>query len=105
MNGLKYDELKDLLKVAIPTKGLHAQQIRLLKAVIPGLLEILTTEREDIFFTQSKETLRIWATMVKLSNFAEKNSGSLAYGNQAIEYAIDEIIDGIKSKNFIQLDN
>lgn len=83
-------------KIELDTDGLSAQHIRLLKTLNHVVKLTMTTEYEDEFFESSAEFIKTWASLIKQSDFAERNEGF--YADQALEYAADILEENIISK-------
>ncbi|MDC0254543.1 hypothetical protein OAK75_06555 [Bacteriovoracales bacterium] len=90
-------------KIELDTDGLSAQHIRLLKTLNHVVKLTMTTEYEDEFFESSAEFIKTWASLIKQSDFAERNEGF--YADQALEYAADILEENISKKSAVNYDN
>ncbi len=102
MVDFKMGSNNDLI-IQVKTDKLTAQQLRTLKTLLSSTLEMMSSNKENTFFAQSKESLKLWAQLVKTANFPS-DTPKIKYANQAIEFSIDELLEEFRSKKFIQLD-
>lgn len=95
-------------KVLIEVNGeeLTSAQVRLLKTINTMLAHVLTTEDESEFFESSAEAMRMCASLIKQSHFAQdlKVSG-IPYADQAIEYSMDLLSEHISNAKVVHYDN
>jgi hypothetical protein len=87
---------------------LSAQQERNLKTIMGLILNLSTTNQENVFFEQTQEILKLLASVLKQSQFAkaqEKAGSEIPYAEQALELATDWLHDHLYSKNLVNFDN
>jgi hypothetical protein len=102
MQGLGHSNKEIVIK--INTEDLNATQIRLLKTINALLAHAITAEEEAEYFETSAELLKKCAEVIKHSNFADKNP-SMAYGDQAVEFALDFINEFMDANKIHNIDN
>ncbi|MBP9675028.1 MAG: hypothetical protein KBD63_08040 [Bacteriovoracaceae bacterium] len=90
-----------LLNIQLDTKDLSPQQIRLIKNACVVMVRTLKTGDESTFFTLSSELMHLTGCMIKQSNCAHKNST----GDQALEVAIDDLLEKLQSADVANYDN
>ena len=97
---------KNLLKTGfnLDPAELSATQKRLIQSMAPLLSHLLSTDDEEEFFEASKELLQISASLIKQSHFPQMNA-TLPYGDQAVEYAMDQLTEVMTHDDPIKWDN
>lgn len=103
MGPAKLESIKHNL--TIETKDLNEVQIRLLKRINTMLLHTLTTEDEAQYFEATAEVFKLVATAVKDADFCTEKVSHITYGTQALEYALDGLMDHINAKKIVGWDN
>lgn len=86
------------------TDGLTATQVRLVKSMHALLAHVLAADEEAEYFDASAELLRKTAELIKHANFAEENT-QIAYGDQAVEYAVDFLHESMDTNKIHNMDN
>jgi hypothetical protein len=102
MQDLRANSKEILLK--INAEELTPTQVRLLKSVTSLLSQVLTAEDETEYFDMSADLMKKVAETIKHADFAEKNK-SMAYGTQAVEFAIDFINETLDQNKLHNIDN
>ncbi|MGK0367400.1 MAG: hypothetical protein ACI9QD_000534 [Thermoproteota archaeon] len=100
-----FKHLKDQLHIDFDTKEMTEVQVRLLKTVNVLLTNIMTTSEEADYFENTAELMKTIASVVKKSHFASDHNESIAYAEQAIEFAVDSLSDEINSEKYVRYDN
>lgn len=95
MNKLTSPTNELILKVE--THDLTPMQVRLLKHAHTLLIHVLAAETEDEYFEASSQLLKQAAQIVKHANFAETNKGKIAYGDQAVEFSVDNLNEAMEA--------
>lgn len=97
---------KNLFKkvFAFDPAELTSAQKRLLQSLGPLLAHLMSTDDEEEYFEASKELLHLSAAIIKQSNFPQLNR-HIPYGEQAVEYALDQLNEVISSSDPIKWDN
>jgi len=93
------------LTLKIETHDLTPMQVRLLKHAHTLLVHVVTAEDEAEYFEASAQLLKQAVQLIKHSNFPETNSDGIAYGEQAIEYAVEELTEALSEARHINIDN
>lgn len=94
------------LQIKLDVSELNQQQIRLLKTLNTMIVQVMTAPDEAEYFENSAEFLKLAASVVKQSNFAETNKGTgVAYADQALEYSLDTISETLQSAKIVTFDN
>ncbi len=95
------------LTLELDTEMLHPTQIRLIKSINSLLLHLLTTDEESEYFESSADFLRLAASAIKESHFPYENEviDHIAYSNQAIEYALEQLQEIMSHQDLKSLDN
>lgn len=102
MQSLSRKEKELLLKM--DTEGLTSTQVRLVKSVHALLAHVLASDEEGEYFDASAELLRKTAELIKHANFATENK-RMAYGTQAVEFAVDFLNDSLDENKIQNIDN
>ncbi len=100
MHQLNKNEL--LLKLNV--EEMNPTQIRLLKNITSLLTNVVSADEEAEFFDTSSELFKKVAELVKHSQFAEANR-KINYGEQAVEYSIDNLNETLDTRNLHNIDN
>ncbi len=104
---MKQFSFKDSMVIKIKSEGLTEQQKRLIKSLNTYLVELLNTEKEENFFKNTEETVRVLAALVKQSNFSTfvKSEDDIAYAEQALESSFDSVIEKLYTSETVIYDN
>ncbi len=94
---------KELL-VKFDTDGLTPAQVRLIKNIHSLLAGVLTSEDEGEYFETSADLMKKAAELIKHANFAIHNK-QMAYGDQAVEFAVDTLNETIDESKLQNIDN
>jgi phosphatidate phosphatase PAH1 len=92
------------LVIKFNVEELTPTQVRLLKSVTSLLSHVLAADEESEFFETSSELMRKVAETIKHADFANKNK-QMAYGDQAVEFAIDFLNDSMDANKVHNIDN
>lgn len=98
--GQKNNEL--LMK--LDTEELTSTQVRLIKSVHALLAHVLASDEESEYFEASAELMRKTAELIKHANFAVEHK-KMAYGDQAVEFAVDFLNESMEEKKLNNIDN
>jgi hypothetical protein len=93
------------LTLKIETHDLTPMQIRLLKHAHTLLVHVVSADDESEYFEASAQLLKQAVQLIKHSNFPETNKDGIAYGEQAIEYAVEELNEALSENRHINIDN
>ena len=95
------------LFIEIDADELTDSQVRLIKSVNMMLQHVLVTDNEEEFFYGSADFMRMCASIIKKSHFAEdlKGVNDIPYAEQALEYSMDVLQEHISSSNVVSYDN
>ena len=102
MHHLSKSEQELLIKLNI--EDLSPTQVRLLKSITTLLSTVVSADEEGEFFDTSSELFKKVAELVKHAQFAEKNR-NINYGEQAVEYSIDNLNETLEGSNLQNMDN
>jgi len=94
------------LILTLDIEELTPAQVRLIKSVHSMLAHVLTTENESEYFEASAEIMKICATLIKQSHFA--NAGKkekIPYADQALEYSMDMLSEHVIATKSLNYDN
>ena len=94
---------KELI-IKINVEELTPTQVRLLKSVTSLLTHVMSSDEESEYFEMSSELMKKVAETIKHADFANKNK-EMAYGDQAVEFAIDFLNDSMDCKKIHNIDN
>ncbi len=100
MHQLNKNEL--LLKLNV--EEMSPTQIRLMKNITSLLTNVVSADEEAEFFDASSELFKKVAELVKHSQFAEKNR-NMNYGEQAVEFSVDNLNETLENQNLHNIDN
>lgn len=105
-SSLKQNKTKTL-NLEYDTTLLSPQQIRLIRTLSASLEQLLETDNEEEFFECSAELLKLSAKAIKISHFAEQVKGTdkESYLDQAVEYSLDSVEDGLENHKILTFDN
>ena len=92
------------LVMKMETEGLTSTQVRLIKSVHALLATVVTADEEGEYFDASAELLRKTAELIKHSNYAIENK-QIAYGDQAVEFAVDFLNESMDENKIQNMDN
>ena len=100
-------KLKDQISIDIDTNGLTPAQVRLIRSINTLLLHVVKTDDESEFFDGSAEFMRMCASLIKQSYFANelKNLEDISYAEQALEYSMDVLQECMEGAKIVQYDN
>lgn len=102
MEALAKKQQEILLKLDV--SELNQTQIRLLKNITSLLTNVLSADDETEYFESSAELFKKTAELVKHSQFAE-NGKAMNYGEQAVEYSIDNLTEILENAGIHNIDN
>lgn len=85
------------LTMKLDTETLTPAQVKILKSMHSLIANVLTTDDESEYFETSAELLKKATELIKHSQFATENK-NMSYGEQAVEYAVDTLNEGIQDK-------
>jgi hypothetical protein len=94
------------LILTLDIEELTPAQVRLIKSVHSTLAHVLTTENEGEYFEASAEIMKICASLIKQSHFA--NTGKkekIAYADQALEYSMDMLNEHVTTNKSLNFNN
>lgn len=94
---------KELL-IKINTEELTPTQVRLLKNINALMTHVLSADEESEYFEMSAELMRKTAEIIKHADFANKNK-DMAYGDQAVEFAVDFLNESMNGSGINNIDN
>lgn len=92
------------LQLKLDTEGLSVTQVRLVKNIHALLAHVLVSEEESEYFETSAALLKKTAELIKEANFSAQNK-QMAYGDQAVEFAVDYLNEAIEDNKIANLDN
>ncbi len=98
--GKKENELNIKLNV----EEMTPTQVRLIKNITSLLTSVVSSDEEAEFFDSSSELFKKVAELVKHSQFAETNR-KINYGEQAVEYSIDNLNETLNGQSLHNIDN
>lgn len=95
------------LIIPVDQTSLSPPQVRLMKSFNVAILKALTTQREDQFFKNCEEAMKVFASMAGQSCFAEHQSkkSSIPYARQAVEMAIESLLEHLGQNLITRHDN
>jgi hypothetical protein len=100
--------IKDaVLKIEVDSLEMSEQQMRLVKSINSLLSHVMTTDDESEYFNSSSELMRLVATAIKKSNFADGygENADIPYGNQVLEFCVDKLSDQVYEDDVMKYDN
>lgn len=95
----------DFLKLTENDESLSPVQRRTLRKLSHILTIALKSTNEAEYFESSAELLKECCALIKQADFAAQEQQKIAYGDQAIEFAIDHVIEKIEQRKLINYDN
>ncbi len=98
--GKKEQEL--IIKLSV--EAMSANQISLIKKISSLLTAVVSADEEADFFDTSSELFKKVSELVKHSQFPEANR-KINYGEQAVEYSIDNLNDTLSGQSLNTIDN
>ncbi len=102
MHQLSKKEQEIVIKLNV--EDMSPTQVRLLKNITSLLANVVSADEESEFFDTSSELFKKVAELVKHSQFAEANR-KINYGEQAVEYSIENLNETLDSRNLHNIDN
>lgn len=102
MQHLSKKEQELLIRLNI--EEMTPAQVRLLKNITALLTSVVSADEEAEYFDSSSELFKKVAELVKHSHFAETNR-KINYGEQAVEYSIDNLNETLDSNSLRNIDN
>lgn len=92
------------LVIKLNIEEMSPRQVRLVKSITALLTSVVSTDEESEYFDSSSELFKKVAELVKHSQFAETNR-NINYGEQAVEYSIDNLNESIDDNKLHNIDN
>lgn len=92
------------LLIKLNVEEMTPTQVRLLKHITSLLTNVVSADEEAEYFDSSSELFKKVAELVKHSQFAEANR-NMNYGEQAVEFAVDNLNESLDSNNLHNMDN
>lgn len=92
------------LVIKLNVEEMTPRQVRLVKTITSLLTNVVSSDEEGEFFDASSELFKKVAELVKHSQFAESNR-NINYGEQAVEYSIDNLNETLEGRNLHNIDN
>lgn len=92
------------LLIKLNVEEMTPRQVRLVKNITSLLTSVVSADEESEFFDSSSELFKKVAELVKHSQFAESNR-KINYGEQAVEYSIDNLNEALEGNNVHNIDN
>lgn len=98
---------KNLISIQLDATELSPAQVRLIKSLNTIVSHVLTTDDESEFFEGSAECMRLCASLIKQSHFAQdlKDQDQIPYADQAIEYSMDVLQESMEGARVVCYDN
>ena len=91
------------ISLKIDTKSLSPDQIRLLNALYHSIYQTVIAKNEQEYFTESAESLRMCAALIKQSNFGLDQD--IPYSQQALEYSLEILQEYLDASKLITYDH
>lgn len=92
------------LHIKLNVEEMTPTQVRLIKNITSLLTNVVSADEESEFFDASSELFKKVAELVKHSQFAETNR-KINYGEQAVEYSIDNLNESLDGQSLHNIDN
>lgn len=92
------------LVIKLNIEEMSPRQVRLVKSITALLTSVVSSDEESEYFDSSSELFKKVAELVKHSQFAETNR-NINYGEQAVEYSIDNLNESIDDNKLHNIDN
>lgn len=86
------------------TPNIDPALLRQVKKITKLLSHLASTNDEADFFESSAEVMRLCALVIKQSHFATAEQ-ELPYGEQALEFSIDRLLEQLEEEKIISYDN
>jgi hypothetical protein len=102
MHQLSKKEQELLIKLNV--EEMTPTQVRLLKNITSLLTSVVCADEEAEYFDSSSELFKKVAELVKHSQFAESNR-KMNYGEQAVEFSIDNLNESLDGQSLRNIDN
>ncbi|MES2528914.1 MAG: hypothetical protein V4598_17640 [Bdellovibrionota bacterium] len=102
MHQLSKKEQEIVIKLNV--EDMSPTQVRLLKNITSLLANVVCADEESEYFDTSSELFKKVAELVKHSQFAESNR-KMNYGDQAVEYSVENLNETLDSRNLHNIDN
>ena len=83
--------------------GLSPQQQRMLRRLNCVLIELSSADSEEEFFSFSTEAMQLCAAIIKQSTL--RSNASNGYREQALELALDTIMEQLRNSTIVSFDN
>lgn len=94
------------LQIIIENEQLKTEHKRLLKYLCSVLSEATTTDDEETYFNNTTEAFKLVAAMIKQAHFPKINTEhQIPYADQALELALDSLLDDLSNKKSLIFDN
>lgn len=92
------------LLIKLNVEEMSPRQVRLVKNITALLTSVVSADEESEYFDSSSELFKKVAELVKHSQFAETNR-NINYGEQAVEYSIDNLNEALEDNKLHNIDN
>ena len=92
------------LLIKLNVEEMTPRQVRLVKNITSLLTSVVSADEESEFFDSSSELFKKVAELVKHSQFAESNR-KINYGEQAVEFSIENLNETLAASNLHNIDN
>ncbi len=102
MHQLSKKEQELLIKLNV--EEMTSTQVRLLKNITSLLTSVVSADEEAEYFDSSSELFKKVAELVRHSQFAEANR-KINYGEQAVEYSIENLNETLDGQSLRNIDN
>jgi len=107
MSQVKIQHSQNELTIQVNTKDLNPGQVRLIKTINTLMMDVATTDNENIFFNHSAEFLRKCASLIQQAKFTMENEhlSEIPYAEQVLEYSFDILADQVMTSEITSYDN
>ena len=95
--------MENKIKLNSELSGLNPQQQRMLKRLNWILVELANLGSEEEYFTFSSEALKLCAAIIKQSTVTNPEVES--YREQALEYALETLLEQVQRSVIVSYDN
>jgi len=95
--------MKNNIKLNSEISGLNPQQQRMLRRLNWLLVELTSLDSEEEYFTLSSEALKLCAAIIKQSTL--RNAPTASYKEQALECALETLMEQVQNSVIISYDN
>lgn len=99
-----FSKTEQELLIKLDLKEMTPTQVRLLKSITSLMTNVVSADEEAEFFDSSSELFKKVAELVRHADFAEANK-NIKYGEQAVEFSIDNLNDTLDTKSLHNIDN